>query len=762
MSAFDLNLLSLYRINGNEWPLMPGLLALNPPRKTAHGREQDRLIVYLTLAGSVSYSPAEYGEMTAQIADAFYGASGSITLGLKTAVEWLNTHLIENNKQGQYSVAALVLAVLRGNALYFAQSGPTHVYWLSNGTTHHFNDVALAGRGLGLSETVQVYFAQANLNANDRVLFCAALPPNWDKSLSEERGSSSLETTRRRLLAITDTNVSAVLFQAVEGSGAMNILGQSSVGSGQVSVGSSQLSVSSGQLSVSSGQSSVNSGQLSVGSGQEVEAGDRQTVAEPASPKQMPASVAKGKRPKLRLPISPAQREKLQHRVKMTARFLAGWIQSGRRLTQRISSAIERLTPRLLPGEREQTAGLPASWLAFVALAIPLLVGTIGILVYYQIGQPTIFDSYYQRAIIASEQAKNEQEPTRLRTDLETVLALLEDADQYPVPGKEVEARNLRQQAQKELDQLNRVVRVNYRPAFNTALRRVNVTRMAASDIDVYLLDDLTGSVIHGILNGQSYTTDPGFDSCKPGRYNNIEVGMLTDIIALPRSNPSGASLIGIDPSGNLLYCASNEAPTAASLQRPDVGWQEITAVAYDSNNLYLLDAPGRAVWVFFGTTDIRFPDKPFFFFESQVPDRMEQAVGITVNGDDLYLLHQNGHLTTCTLSRIQASPTSCTDPATLIDTRPGYESGNTLTDAVFSQIAFASPPDPAVVLLEPFTQSIYRFSARALELQSLILPLSGDENLLPDGDVTAMAFSPNKVLFAFVGGQLYFAVNIP
>jgi len=717
---------------------MPGLLALNPPRRTARGREQDRLIVYLTLVGSVSYSPAEYGQMTAQIADAFYNASGSITMGMKTAVEWLNTYLIEHNIQGQYSVAALVLAVLRGNALYFAQCGPTHVYWLTNGTTHHFNDAALAGKGLGLNESVQVYFAQANLNANDRVLFCAALPPNWDKSLSEERGSSSLETTRRRLLAITDTNVSAVLFQTVDGNGAINILGASGV---------------SHQSSVSSGQSLV--------SEQKTEAENSISADEHQTAVQTPT--IKGTQPKLRLPISSAQYEKFKNGVQMTARFLAGWIQSGRRLTKRMSSAIEKLTPRLLPGEREETpSGIPGSWLAFVALAIPVLVIVIGVLVYYQLGQPAVFDSYYQQALAASQQAQSEKDPTRLRTELETVLALLQDADQYPVPGKETESHDLRQQAQKELDQLNRVVRVNYRPAFNTALRRMNVTHMAASDIDIYLLDDLTGSVIHGILNGQSYNTDPGFDSCKPGRYNDIEVGMLTDIIALPRSNPSGASLIGIDPSGNLLYCASNETPIAASLQRPDVGWQEITAIAYDADNLYLLDAPGRAVWVFFGTTEIRFPDKPFFFFESQVPDKMEQAVGITVNGDDLYLLHQNGHLTTCTLSRIQASPTSCIDPATLIDTRPGYESGNTLTDAVFSQIAFTSPPDPGVVLLEPFTQSIYRFSARALELQNLILPLPDDENPLPDReDVTAMAFSPNKVLFIFVGGQLYFAVNI-
>jgi hypothetical protein len=333
------------------------------------------------------------------------------------------------------------------------------------------------------------------------------------------------------------------------------------------------------------------------------------------------------------------------------------------------------------------------------------------------------------------------------------------------VPEKTNDVLKLQGQARKEVDKLDHVLRVNYRPAFNTPLRQVSVTRMAASDVDVYLLDDRTGSVIRGSSsgNGQSYTSDPGFESCKPGTYNGVRVGRLIDIVALPRSNPSGASLIGIDVSGNLLYCASGEAPKAVSLQSPDRGWNGITAIAYDANTLYVLDAPGHAVWVYFGTTEIQFPQKPYFFFESQVPNNMEQAVGMTVNGDDLYLLHKDGHLTTCTLSRIEASPTVCTDPAVFVDTRPDHASGITLADGAFSQIAFTSPPDPSVALLEPYNQSIYRFSARALELQNLIMPLPEDENPLRDkGDATAMAFSPNKVLFIFVGGQLYFAVNIP
>lgn len=738
MSALDLNFLSLYRINGKEWPVMPGLLALNPPRKIARGREQDRLIVYVTLAGSVAYTAAEYGEITAQIADRFYNTIGSITLALKTAVESLNSFLMERNSKGQYSVAALVLAALRGNSLYITQCGPTHAYWLMNGEARHFYDAGLAGKGLGLNEKPQMYFSQITLNPNDRVLFCAALPPNWDKSFADERGNPSLETTRRRLMAITDTNVSAVLFQAVDGSGVINIAKAGPVGVGQAPMEAETPSAESAPKTES--------------------APEPQPLLRPATSKKQSAP----EQPKPLLTYQ--QRESLHNGLRQTALALARTLQAGRRLSERVGEGIQTMLPRLVPGEQDPSQrGIPNSWLAFLALALPILILTVGVLIYLQIGKPAIFDSYYQKAVAAVEDAKTEQDPINLRTDWESALDWLDTAESlYLVPERAEESRKLRQQAQKSLDQLNRTARVQYRPAFNTTLRRMNITRMAATDVDLYMLDSETGSVVRGILNGQTYNTDPGFETCKPGTYNGIEVGKLIDIIALPRSNSSGASLIGIDGVGNLLYCTSEEKPKAVTLQRPEKNIQSITAIAYDANNLYLLDSLGRAVWLFFGTVDIQFPNQPHFFFESQIPEGIENTIDIAVNGDDLYLLHQNSHLTTCTFSRIEAAQTRCVDPATLVDTRPGYESGEQIAGAIFSQIAFTTPPDPSVALLEPYTQSIYRFSARALELQHEISPPPSAQNPLPNHNVTAMAFSPNKAIFIAIDGQVYFTVTVP
>jgi len=53
VTTLDLSLLPLYRLKNQQLAVLPGLLAMTPPRKPARGREADRLIVYLVLTGKV-------------------------------------------------------------------------------------------------------------------------------------------------------------------------------------------------------------------------------------------------------------------------------------------------------------------------------------------------------------------------------------------------------------------------------------------------------------------------------------------------------------------------------------------------------------------------------------------------------------------------------------------------------------------------------------------------------------------------------------
>ena len=86
----DINLSPLYRINGQEESAMPGVLALMPPKNAARGREQDRLIVYLLLAGNSIFTTTDYKKLAQETANIFYQTPRATTSALKTSAEYVN------------------------------------------------------------------------------------------------------------------------------------------------------------------------------------------------------------------------------------------------------------------------------------------------------------------------------------------------------------------------------------------------------------------------------------------------------------------------------------------------------------------------------------------------------------------------------------------------------------------------------------------------------------------------------------------------
>ncbi len=90
------------------------------------------------------------------------------------------------------------------------------------------------------------------------------------------------------------------------------------------------------------------------------------------------------------------------------------------------------------------------------------------------------------------------------------------------------------------------------------------------------------------------------------------------------------------------------------------------------------------------------------------------------------------------------------------------YQDTDLFGAANFTQILFAAPPDPSILLLDATGQSVTRFSPRLLELQTQFRPTTGENNPIPAGAIGAVAVSPDHVLYLAVNGQVYFAVNMP
>ena len=398
---------------------------------------------------------------------------------------------------------------------------------------------------------------------------------------------------------------------------------------------------------------------------------------------------------------------------------------------------------------------LSNSTMAFVAILIPLIVVTIASVVYIRYGRSVQYEEYLIQARDARAQVQGITDPALQREAWQRELFYLDKAESY---NQTSETQSLRQEAQSNLDKLQGITRLQFQPVLDTGVG-VQISRLAANENDLYLLDAQHGGVLHIALTSSGFQQDSSFN-CAPGSYGAYTVGALVDILALPINNSLNAALLGVDAAGNLLYCSSGNVPQAIPLPPPDTNWKRVTAFTMDSGNLYVLDAQAHAVWVYVGK-DGAFVDRPYFFFGGQIPS-LDDAIDLAVSGDDLYILHSDGHLSTCSYSRIQTVPTRCVDPAPFVNPFPAYKDVNLFSQAHFTQMMFMPAPDSALLLLDSDGQGVFRFAPLSLELQSQLRPQATGNNPLPSGRVGAMTVSPNHILYFAVQDKVYFAANMP
>lgn len=800
--SLDLTITPLYRINGQDAANLPGLLALSPPQNTARGRERDRLIVYLLLAGNSTFSTSEYKQVAQDAAEMFYQTSGALTTALRAAAELVNATLLQRNmttsSQGQYAVGWLTLAALRDTQCTFALSGPMHIFWFSQNETRHIHEPIASGKGLGANQSASVHYAQATLSASDRLLFFGRAPNEWASMLNDAT-PASLEATRRRLVTSTHADINAALMQATEGAGVLNLLSgteeikkEDSAPPAPTNIPWQNETISTPN-EISSSAHIVQPAEYSMPIQNESRPQTNSVTSLPrtSGSRDFPSSIPRMTKPltgELTPPVEeikeepeqpeeqkqekpkeenigapkrirrPAARREISEQTRQTAKLIATGIQTTRRVSASIGERLKIFLPRLLPNtEANDTLTISTTMMFFMAVLIPLIVVTIASVVYLRYGRSQQYEAYLLQAQEMRAQAAAITDPIAQRKSWENVLLNVDIAESH---RKTSETITLRQEADANLDKLLGITRLSFSPAFSSNLG-IEISRMAAGDLDLFLLNAANGEVIRAqpTNNGRGFQLDSTFN-CKPGVYGEYTVGPLVDILTLPGLNLINATVLGIDAMGNLLYCAPGQVAKAIPLPMPDTNWGRVTAFVMDAGNLYVLDAPARAVWVYTGKEGT-FIDRPYFFFGGQTPEKQD-VIDLVVSGDDLFMLHADGHLSTCSYSRIEAKSTQCKDPALLINPFLAYQDVDLFATAHFTQILFALPPDSSILLLDADTQGLLRFSPRELQLQNQFRPTTGAANSVSPGTLGAVSIAPNHVLYIAVNGQVYFATNMP
>ena len=759
--SFDLHLMPVARLAGQEQPELVGLHVAKAPRRAARGRDADRLVIYFAMEGNASLPPGKHEEMLDRLAKVYFKTSGSVTAALRMTAEELNKLLFERNLRSEGSdhpgVGLLTLVVLRDNQAFLSQSGSMHAFYIGTNETRYLHDVTMIGRGLGQARTAPIIFYQVSLQPNDLLLLTTQPSPVWNSdSLTDLRGRD-LESLPGWLFPPSDLNLNAVLIQAKPGPGAFVVLSAKAIPTAAVAMETGQAVTPTPPAASQGTAEAVQAAEMAVA----LELAAREETPQPAMeelPPVQPAPVSQPPppQPTTPTPVTEAKTEQETHakaeprRSPALAAIGKPFVAIGAGIGSALRSAgrgIKRALANILPDASIFT--LPSSTMAFIAIAVPVLLVTIASVTYFRLGSAAQYQALYTKAEELAAKATSNPDPQARRGDWEGVLEAVTQAEGV---NASAQTQALRQQALRALDELDLVRRVQYEPAIVDGLPdTVNVSRMMLSGGDLYLLDANSGNVVRTFPTPQGYEVDPSFQ-CGPGPEDAALSGALIDIIAWPGDYTPKARLVAMDARGNLLYCAPGDAPQTSQLApAKTMTGGDFAGFTFGDGNVYLLDPASNAVWIYW---DGNLEEEPQLFFNEAVPP-MQDVIDLAESNNQLYLLHADGKLTVCLFSDLgDVAPTRCSETS-YIDFRPGHENTPITPPPLFSQIQYNQPPDPSLYFLEPEAQAIYHFSLRNLAFQRQYLP----ETPLDGEAATAFAHDPLKrLLFLAIGDQVYYA----
>lgn len=736
---FELTVLPLHRRDGQDQSTLPGLLAMETPRRVARGRSGERLVLQLSLPEDSDLTAEQQKALLQDMAAGYFRTPGAVTSALREQAERLNAYFLQRNQaqaqQGSLAPARLSMFSLGERRATLAQCGPVQAFMLGTDIQHYY-DPQTAGRGLGLSQATDIRFYQFEFAEGNFFLLLPELPSGWGEKTLQEVSGQKLETLRRRFLGEAGANLQAVLLAAQPGEGLHLLSGQA--------LDSSSPVVSQVRKRTAAAPSNWEEVEIPTAEAPRID---------PIAMQQATTATAASE------PITSGAADALGDTGPIPVANRSGLSKTWKQISVRMTNLGNRLLPplraillRLLP--EEPIFNLPPRTMGLIALLVPLAVVVLVSVVYLQFGREQLYENYLERAQSAAAVAAAAQEPESIREAWEIAVFYAQRAVNYE--GDEQTAADLLIAAQKGLDDLDFIKRVEFVQALLTPLPSdANITRLAASNTgDVYMLNENDGSILHAFATGNAgpggYQLDEDFH-CEPGQYGEFIVSKLVDLALLPRDAPNDWVLAAVDNNGNIIYCSKNERPTHQVLTPPDSQWGSPAAISIDAGDLHMLDPLTNAVWIFEGEDYSFAGTEPHFFFGAEVPN-LKQMVDLDVQGDTLFLISQDGHTAICEYSDDVDNPTTCTDPATYGDSRLGRRDVEIISDAHFSQIQVTDAPLESLFMLDPVARSVYQFNLN-LQLQRQFRAVSE----LPEGIITAFGVSPQQSIFLALEDQIYF-----
>jgi hypothetical protein len=311
---------------------------------------------------------------------------------------------------------------------------------------------------------------------------------------------------------------------------------------------------------------------------------------------------------------------------------------------------------------------------------------------------------------------------------------------------------------QSTLDHLDLIVRLNFLQVVSGGFGPdAQISSLAASSSDLYILDGSLGTIWHVWWTGRGFEIDGEFQ-CLQDTSSQLDFSTPVGLAIVPEPSALGVeSLIGIDETGLLIYCAPDKIPTITELAPPETGWGFIQAFEVYNNRLYVLDSEYNAVLTYDASNGF-ISGNPSYYFGDQIPD-LSGAIDIIGSQEGLLILYADGHTDLCN-QEVQSDPISGEAQISVCETlffrdeRSGYaeEELRQIPNAVPIEVHYSPPPEPSLYFQDSLSGGVYQYSLRMI-YQTKFLP----RDPLPE-EVAAFTIGPPNLLYIAAGNQVYYA----
>ncbi|HEY4690468.1 MAG TPA: hypothetical protein VIK33_14220 [Anaerolineae bacterium] len=592
MPSLDSVVGELHIVNGQRQSVPSFTGAFTAPRRCARGRQDDALFVLVEGSGSAPLAT----DLIQRIQQRYWQTPGSVTAGLRIAIEAGNDWLIERNLSAPAAARMGVsCAVLRGSEAFIAQAGPSCAYVAHQGKLERFphgDGSSIGLPPLGIARAVETRFSHAELHPGDVLLLA-------DTSLAARVPEEAV--------------ASAIVYVGVEA--ALNNL--------EHLIGSENLIALVAEVTAT------------VPAPQPVQPAPTTPHPAPAPTRSVEPAVPSRTQPQL--PPAP--------KVGQWAKAIGQGVSRG---AESIGSTARTLLQRTLPDRpapatrqaRRRGASLEqhTTLMAAIVIGIPILAAIFVTAMYLQRSTAAQVDTLLRdaQALLAGTDSTLSLDARRERW----TAALTKANEALTLQPDNLAALDVRTQAQARLDRLDNTQRVT--PVRLYDFQKVGRHRLAAQGVTLFVMDQADGIVFRLTLNSAANGIEGTQPEMTLTRGFNIDERVVSDLIDMVWVEAGGArqkSALIVLERGGLVEYDLGFGPAALRFAESIIapGMRRIDTF---EGNLYLLDVIGRQVWKYASSAE-GYTALPEPYFDTP-PAGIETAIDMAIDGN-VYLLEANG-----------------------------------------------------------------------------------------------------------------------